>query len=126
MLGMQNEVTFRRSPLYKETYLERVKPYPKLREKLRQFMDFKRRQPDDNWGGSDKFFKPGLKFFTAIPGIRHAHLAPDLFMVYRIGKANEVWLYGIFTHDDLGIGQPMNPRKQDAAANRLARQQFKE
>lgn len=121
---MQSETVFRRSPLYKETYLSRVKPYPKLRDKLRQFMHFKRQTPDENWGASDKFFKPGLKFFTAIPGLRHAHLAPDLYIVYRVGKQNEIYIYGIFTHDDLGIGQPMNPRKQDTMASRLAKQPF--
>ena len=123
---MTSETVFRRSPLYKETYLARVKPYPKLREKLRQFMEFKRHNPDDNWGSSDKFFKPGFKFFSAIPGLRHAHLAPDLYIVYRVGKPKEVYIYGVFTHDDLGIGQPMNPRKQDAAVSKLSRQTFTE
>ena len=121
---MQSEVVFRRSPLYKETYLARVKPYPKLREKLRQFMEFKRHNPDQNWGASDKFFKPGLKFFTTIPGLRHAHITPDLSVVYRVGQRNEIFIYGIFSHDDLGTGQPPNLKKQDIVAGKLARQPF--
>ena len=122
MHGMQSETKFRRCPLYKETYFSRIKPYPKLRAKLRDFMELKRHQPDTPFGGNDKFFKPGFKFFSAIPGLRHAHLAPDLYIVYRIGEAKEIFLYGIFTHDDLGIGQPMNPRKQDTMSSRLAGQ----
>lgn len=121
---MQSEVIFRRSPLYKETYLARIKPYPPLRAKLRQFMDFKRHNPDSPWGASDKFFKPGFKFYNTIPGIRHAHLTLDLSIVYRIGQRNEIFLYGIFSHDDLGTGQPPNIKKQDNVANKLARQPF--
>lgn len=120
--GMQNETKFRRCPLYKETYLTRIKPYPKLREKLRQFMEIKRQQPDQPFGGSDKFFKPGFMYFSAIPGIRHAHITHDLSVVYRIGKANEIWLYGIFTHDDLGIGTPANLKRQQAMSTKLTNQ----
>jgi hypothetical protein len=85
-------------------------------------MEIKRNQPDQPFGGSDKFFKPGLMFFSAIPGIRHAHITHDLSIVYRVGKANEIWLYGIFSHDDLGTGTPANLKKQQVMSTKLANQ----
>ena len=119
---MPSDTKFRRYPLYKETYLLRVKPYPKIREKLRQFMEHKRHNPDQSWGGSDKFFKPGAVFYNSIPGIRHAHLTHDLSVVYRVGKQNEIYLYGVFTHDDLGMGTPANIKRQQAISTKLANQ----
>lgn len=119
---MRSEVKFRRCPLYKETYLLRIKPYPQLRSKLRDFMDTKRQNPLQSFGGSDKSFKPGFVYFQAIPGIRHAHLTHDLSIVYKVGENNEIWLYGIFTHDDLGTGTPGNIKKQKSLSSKLARQ----
>lgn len=112
-------VTFRRCNLYKETYLYRVKPNPVIKEKLRQFMEVKRANPQQPFGKSDKPFMNAGFFTAAVPGLRHAHLTPDLSVVYKI-DGEVVTLYGMFTHDDLGTGQPSNKNKQKSVAQRLS------
>ena len=112
-------VTFRRCELYKETYMSRIKPYPVLKGKLRQFMEFKRNNPNQMFGASDKPFLNQGFFTAAVPGIKHAHLNQDLSIVYKV-DGSVITLYGMFTHDDLGTGQPANIRKQKSMAQRLS------
>lgn len=112
-------VTFRRCELYKETYMSRIKPYPALKNKLRQFMEVKRNNPQQQFGASDKPFISAGFFTATIPGIKHAHLTFDLSIVYKV-DGSVITLYGMFTHDDLGTGQPANMRKQKSMAQRLA------
>ena len=113
------ETVFRRCELYKQTYFSRIKPYPPLKDKLRQFMEVKRTNPNQQFGSNDKPFISKGFFFQAIPGIRHAHLTFDLSIVYKV-DGNVITLYGMFTHDDLGTGQPPNMRKQKSVAQRLS------
>ena len=121
---MKNEVKFRRCPLYKDTYLAKIKTHESLRSKLRDFMELKRHDPGRPFGGSDKPFIPNGKFGSKIPGIRHAHLNRDLSLVYRFDpNQTEIWLYGIFSHDELGTGQPANINRQDSIATKLSNQQ---
>lgn len=112
-------VTFRRCELYKESYFKRIKPYPPLKEKLRQFMEIKRNNPQQQFGSNDKPFVSKGFFFQAIPGLRHAHLTFDLSIVYKV-DGNVITLYGMFTHDDMGTGQPPNMRKQYSKAKQFA------
>ena len=112
-------VTFRRCELYKATYLSRIKPNPVLKEKLRQFMEVKRTDPQQPFGKSDKPFLSAGFFTAAIPGIKHAHLNLDVSVVYKV-DGSVVTLYGMFTHDDLGTGQPANKNRQRSVAQRLA------
>lgn len=112
-------VTFRRCELYKQTYMSRIKPYPVLKEKLRQFMEIKRNNPQQPFGKSDKPFISGGFFGEMVPGLKHAHLNLDLSIVYKV-DGTVITLYGLFTHDDLGTGQPANKNKQKSAAQRFS------
>lgn len=119
------EKPFMRGDLYDATYLVKVHPFPAIRKKFRDFMELKRQNPNAPFGSSDKTFSSDGIFTSMIPGLRHAHITFDLSIVYRIvGK--QVYLYGFFTHDDLGTGQPRSPNRQRSAASRLANQTFKE
>jgi hypothetical protein len=62
-----------------------------------------------------------------IQGLKHAHLTHDIMIVYTLGGRNpiEFKLYGVFSHDELGIGQPANDKRQKSAAKRMANQAFK-
>ncbi len=116
---------FMRGDLYRSTYAIRVKPYPAIRKKLRDFMELKRNNPTAPFGGSDKSFSSDGIYNSVIPGLRHAHITFDLSIVYKIvGK--QIYLYGLFTHDDLGTGQPRNINRQKNAAKTLAQQNFTE
>lgn len=119
------EVVFRRSPLYKETYLARVLPNPSIKKKFRDFMEIKRRDPNQSFGSSDKPFTPKGNFANAVPGLKHAHLTFDLSIVYKV-VGTQIFLYGFFTHDDLGTGQPPNINKQKSNAVKFANQGFTE
>jgi len=89
------------------------------------FMDTKRQNPQASYGSSDKLFKSNGKFAVRVPGIKHAHITHDLSVVYKV-EGNNIYLYGFFTHDELGTGQPANIRKQDAMATRFSNTEFLE
>ena len=135
ILGMQNKpaqntpsVVFRRSPEYKETYLKRIKGSPQLRAKFRDFMEIKRHNPLQPFGSSDKSFVGGGIFSSEIPGLMHAHITFDLSIVYKVAGKNptEVYLYGFYTHDELGTGQPSNRAKQHSMARSFKNRTFAE
>lgn len=121
-------VRFRRSPEYKETYLAKVNPYESVRNKFREFMELKRNDPNQAFGKSDKHFL-GDGFFTQqVPGLKHAHITQDLSIVYKISGKNptEIYLYGFYTHDELGTGQPPNIRRQSSIAKSFRSYTFTE
>ena len=117
------QVAFRRSGLYKETYLAKVLPSPKLKAKFRDFMETKRVNPNAPFGGKDATFSSAGHFTKSVPGIRHAHITHDLSIVYKI-VGNEIYLYGFFTHDELGTGQPASIQRQKSVAAKFANQNF--
>lgn len=116
---------FMRGADYNRTYLERVKPYAPVRAKFREFMEIKRNNPNSQFGSSDKPFRSSGKFINQVPGLRHAHITFDLSIVYKVVNG-VVYLYGFYTHDELGTGQPANINKQDSMAGRFSRMAFSE
>jgi hypothetical protein len=119
----QPPVVFIRSTEYKKQYLEKIRPYPAKRSSVIRFMDIKRKDPTMPVG-NDKPFKPGFFFASAVPGISHAHLAGgDYSLIYRV-EGRKVYLYGFYTHDELGTGQPANKRKQESMAAGFAHTQW--
>lgn len=113
------ETIFRRCNSYLETYIDKVRPYNSIRSKFRDFMELKRWNPTVNFGKSDKPFTSDAFYARAVPGLRHAHITFDLSILYKIVN-NELWLYGFYTHDELGTGQPSNIRKQSSMASYFA------
>jgi mRNA-degrading endonuclease YafQ of YafQ-DinJ toxin-antitoxin module len=112
-------VVFRRSELYKTTYLDKVLSHPSIKNKFRAFMEIKRTNPTQPFGSSDKPFLSAGNFAAAVPGLRHAHVTHDISIVYKVVD-NQVYLYGFFTHDDLGTGQPANINRQKSIAKRFS------
>lgn len=121
-------VVFRRSPEYKETYMTKVKPYESVKNKFREFMEIKRNDPNQPFGKSDKHFLGDGYFSSQVPGLKHAHITADLSIVYKISGKNptEVYLYGFYTHDELGTGQPPNIRRQSSVAKSFRSYTFTE
>lgn len=113
------ETVFRRCDSYKQTYLQKVKPYNSIRRKFADFMELKRWNPIQPFGKSDKlFFGAGL-FIRAVPNLKHAHITHDLSIVYKL-DGGTIWLYGFYTHAELGTGQPANKKIQDTMATKIA------
>jgi len=117
------EVLFRRSELYKQTYLARVRDNPSLKRKLHGFMEIKRANPNGSFGSSDKPFVQKGVIAGHVPGLKHAHLTHDLSLVYKV-EQNQVFLYGFFTHDELGTGQPASIQRQKSTGQRFSNQNF--
>lgn len=115
----QRPTVFLRGNDFRRTYDEKVLPYEGIRKKLRQFMQSKRDNPQQPWGGSDKSFTSGGPF----SGLRHAHLTQDLSIVYRVVNRT-VFLYGFYTHHDLGTGTPPKYGHQKTMGAKLQATQF--
>ena len=117
------ETTFKKSALYKETLQSKVRPYEPIKAKFRQFMHLKRADPTQQFNKSDSPFSGGGPLSTIVPGLMHAHITRDLSVLYR-HEGGVIYLYGFFTHEDLGTGNPGKPNQQKAIATKFANQAF--
>jgi hypothetical protein len=122
-------IVFRRCQEYNATYLLKIKVNEALKAKFRSFMELKRNNPTEPFGKVDKSFMSGGNFQSAIPGLKHAHINFNISIVYRIVQTSgitEIYLYGFYTHDELGTGQPPNINKQRSIAQRFKNFKFTE
>lgn len=92
---------------------------------LKDFLTTKRDDITQSYGSSDKFFNTEGTFAKEVPGLAKAHLTHDISIVYRVKDGN-VYLYGIYNHDTLGIGQPANKRRQQSMATQFKNYKFTE
>jgi hypothetical protein len=119
-------------PLFDETFLRAVQlKGDSFRESFKRFLEFKEQaaesgNPVQPYGARDRPFIPNGQLRNAVPNetLVHVHLSHDLNLVYSMtGRDPVVYkLYGFFTHDDLGTGQPPNIRKQKQQRTALANQ----
>jgi hypothetical protein len=86
-------------------------------------MEIKRANPNGSFGSSDKPFVQKGVIAGHVPGLKHAHLTHDLSLVYKV-EQNQVFLYGFFTHDELGTGQPASIQRQKSTGQRFSNQNF--
>lgn len=98
----------------------------RLSRELESFIQWKQQYPfngagydSPGFGDSDKKFKTTGNFGTVVPGISHAHLTHNLSVVYKI-EDDKLNIYGIYSHDDLGTGNPPNIQRQKQMATRWA------
>lgn len=90
---------------------------------LQKFLKVKSDDPTARYGGSDTSFSSS--FTEYVPKLRHAHLKHDLSIFYTImGSPPNLKIYGVFTHDESGIGQPSNAKKQKSLGKTFGNQQF--
>ena len=127
-LGHQAFKRFKRSPEYKTTYYEKVRPHKSQRDSFIRFIDNKRKDPRKQLNSADKPFKSQGVYGMKIPGLMHAHIAGgDISIVYRVqneGSEPVVYLYGFYTHDELGTGEPARPAIQQKMASNFSRFTF--
>ena len=84
---------------------------------LKQFIREKRLNPMGRFGSKDRLFSGEGN----LEGYVHAGLTGDVSVVYKLsGNApRTLMIYGIFSHDELGIGQPRNIKRQKANRKRM-------
>lgn len=72
--------------------------------------------------GNDKPFSGGGHY----AGLSHAHLGGDVSIVYKLeGKdPRKLKLFGFYSHDELGTGQPAKQKIQQKVSRRLTTQVF--
>jgi mRNA-degrading endonuclease YafQ of YafQ-DinJ toxin-antitoxin module len=92
---------------------------------LKDFLTLKRQDPNALYGASDKPFKSTGTFTNSVSTLRHAHITHDLSIVYRL-ENGALYLYGFYSHDQLGTGTPANINKQKSMATRFSNEKFTE
>lgn len=120
------DVKFRPSALFRETFTKKAAENPGLEEQFQKFVETKSQDHMAPFGSKDTNLKGTGNFGTVIPKIRHAHLMNDLIVFYKLSGANPtlIDLYGIFTHDESGTGQPANIKRQKILAKKFSNQTF--
>ena len=119
------KLVIKNSPLFVDTMAAKLSSGgKKVADRFNDFLQSKKENPLQPFGKSDKPFIGGGLIQGAIPNetLLHAHLTHDIGIVYSLtGKDPRVLkLYGIFTHDEMGTGQPDNRRKQKQFSDRLS------
>jgi len=109
-------ITFKRSKLFNKTF-EKIEQ--QVKKKFADFIDWKTKNPTQPFGGSDYAFSNR----SALAGYWHAHLTRDMSLVYRF-ENGVFYLYGIFSHRDLGTGTPPNLQKQKQSGQKFDNQTF--
>jgi hypothetical protein len=120
-----SNVTFHPSKAFTDSLATHARK-PGVLDALKRFKDHKTKTPLEPFGAKDYHLgKEGN--FKEVPGLRHAGLTHDVSVFYTLsgGPSNrQVRLYGVHSHDEIGIGQPPNMKKQKSTAKRMSNQDF--
>lgn len=103
----------------------------RLIERLKEFILHKQKYPCNGgipgqcpgFGSTDKKFKSSGNFGKEIRGVAHAHLTDDISIAYLV-DGDKLNLYGVYSHDAIGTGQPPNINRQQQIADQWARMSF--
>lgn len=103
----------------------------RLIERLKEFILHKQKYPCNGgvpgqcpgFGSTDKKFKSSGNFGKEIRGVAHAHLTDDISIAYLVDGDN-LNLYGVYSHDAMGTGQPANINRQQQIADQWAKMSF--
>ncbi len=121
-MSMNNPVKFSEGSMWNESLITAVKDSPVVVNKIIEFKKFKEVDPLASYGSNDKGFSPTGTFKQYLPKARKAHLTSDISIIYELSGKNPtvVKLYGVFTHAQLGTGQPANIKIQKNMAKKLS------
>ena len=116
-----NLADFQKSSIFDDTIQKRQQMMPNLQDRIREFIATKSKDPLQQYGSKDKPFGGNGPIGQAFPKMRYTHLNSDLSLFYTMeGRNPTVFkLYGVFSHDDIGIGQPQNIKRQKNFITRL-------
>ncbi len=109
-----SSVEFSKSSMFDASVANIFKKFPQIQEKVSAFIASKNSNPVMPFGAKDKPFSGDGPIGRAFPKMRYTHLGHDAILFYTIEGRNPttIKLYGIFNHDEIGIGQPSNINKQ--------------
>jgi len=117
-----NSVVFVEGSMWIPSVVSAQKDTPNILQKIQEFMRFKEANPLAQYGTNDKPFTGNGIYKQYLQKAVKAHLTPDIAIVYELSGRNPttIKLYGVFTHADLGTGQPPNIKIQKNMAKRLS------
>lgn len=120
------QVVFDEGPLWDDSVISAIKDTPNIITKIEEFKKFKAANPIALYGNKD-YSMSGVShspYAKYLPKARKATLTSDISIIYELSGKNPtiIKLYGVFTHADLGTGQPSNPKRSEKMAKRLARE----
>jgi hypothetical protein len=100
------------------------------RNVLAAFAEFKKIKESNAmtpFGSKDRPFTGDGPLGMHKPRIIHAGMTKDISLFYSISGQNPqiISLYGFFTHDESGIGQPSKPNIQKAVVKKISNQEMK-
>jgi len=113
-------IRVRTCPLFQKSTAA-YKNNKQVMNKLAEFIRVKTENPQSTFGAKDRAFSSSGNF----PGVWHAGITFDLSVVYKISSVNGekvLDLYGLFTHDELGTGQPRNINRQQSMGTKIQNQ----
>lgn len=110
--------------MWEESLANAIKDTPNVIQKIKEFKNFKEQNPLTQYGKNDKSFSSEGIYKQYLPKAAKAHLTPDISIIYELSGRNPttIKLYGVFTHAELGTGQPSNKNIQKSMAKRLSRE----
>jgi len=105
-----------------------AREYPGIADKLSDFIEFKKRNHLLPFGNNDKSFASGGNLGRMLPKARKAHLTDDYSVIYEISGKDPtiIKIDGIFSHADLGTGNPPNMNIQRNIATRISNARLEE
>jgi len=110
--------------MFDETLAKKSRQAPNVETKLQEFITAKQQNPIQSWGSKDKPFPADGPIGRMFPKLRYAHLTSDIILFYTMEGRDPITfkLYGVFSHDDIGIGMPRNINRQKSLLKKLAGQ----
>ena len=113
-----SDVTFKTCKLFDKTFKD-YKNNKQVVNKFKEFVNWKTEHPNEPFGGKDYSF--GNK--GNLSGYNHTGLSFDISLIYK--KVGNVFhLFGVFSHDESGTGQPANINRQHSLKSKLDNQVF--
>ena len=119
------KVVFHHCDEFNKTFKHHIINSPGVDAAFSEFRKQKSIDPMQKFGSKD--YKLGNHFDKGVPGLLHAGLTHDKSIFYTIsgsGDTRHIHLYGIYGHDEAGIGQPGNINKQKSLSKKLSNQDF--
>jgi mRNA-degrading endonuclease YafQ of YafQ-DinJ toxin-antitoxin module len=93
----------------------------RMLKQYERFLIAKMSNPTQMWNASDK------RASNALSNFYKAHLTHDDSIIYTYDQqSNLIRIYGIWSHDEMGTGQPPNYPRIASFADRLSRQVFEQ
>tara|TARA_R110000868_G_scaffold289717_1_gene549975 strand:- start:198 stop:569 length:372 start_codon:yes stop_codon:yes gene_type:complete len=119
-------VVFKICKLFQETYIAKAQENPLIKSKFEEFKRTKMDNPMQPFGAKDYPLGNNAPLGQSVPKLRHSGLNSDISIFYTVSGANPtvIHLYGLFSHDDSGTGQPANIKKQKSLGSKLSNQSF--